>query len=413
MSNGNERVLRQAGNRYLFSICLYYLCTALMMNYATVFLQSHGYANAVIGAFYSASALLAMAFQSIPAAVADHHPGVGTRHIILAHYALLGMSVGLVFLLPAGGMLFLAAFTMAYANVISLSAFLNVLAMQLTASGVQVRFGNARGIASVVHVLGTLTVSACIGYFGTRVIPWGLLFIAGVGCVTLWRFAQLQTSLEDGKIPWRGREGQGGYLALLRKKPRLIPVMAGVALISVYGSCVMSFMISVVENLSGTTSTLAHVIVVGALCEIPVFFLYGRLAERHSSTAILRFSAAAYFVRSLLMLLARHISIIFLAQLLQGLSYSLFFTSSIVCVDELTGPQDKAKGQALLGIMNMSVGCVVANSVSGILLDMVGVFGMLGFACMCACAGMLVLWWGLRGTALRQDKSGSPGIAAP
>ena len=75
---------------------------------------------------------------------------------------------------------------------------------------------------------------------------------------------------------------------------------------------------------------------------------------------------------------------------MQGPSYAIFTIASVYYMNHMVDIKDNAKAQALLDICTKGLSGIVANLVSGIMLDRFGINGMLGFCMACTICGFCV-----------------------
>jgi len=392
--NGNGA---QARRRYTLSNCAYLSSNALALNFSTAYLQARGMSGTQIGAAFSLAALGSMVVDLGLSAIVDSRMGITSRHVLMACNAAM---VALALAMPAVGSAagIMLVFVGVYGAVLSMQQFSNALAMDILNSGIPINFGIARGLGSVAHIVVTLAMGQLIAARGETRLPWAIAAAGVLSIVAVWRVPPVADSASRRKPP------RGGYLTLLREDRRIALMLAGVMLVSIFTSCVSCFMLMIVQNLGGDSRTLSYLLGFGTFCEVPLFLLYSRIALRFSSKEILLFSTVVYFIRCMLYNAARSMTAMFIAQLLQGFSYSLFFTSGVVFMNEVTSEANKARGQALLSMVSMCVGSVFSSAAGGVLLDTVGVRGMLVFNGVCVFCGVLCVSRALLPDILRERR---------
>lgn len=380
--------------------CAYYAGNAAVLNFSTLYLQALGYSNTVIGTAFAVAAGLSLLVQSATAAVLDNRPQMTNRRVMLAGNLLLcAASCALTPLhgVPAG---FLTVFVLIYASVLAMQQFTSALAMEIRNSGIRINFGMSRGMGSSVFIAVTLLGGRILTAYDAKAFPLICAAVGAASAAVCWRLP----FRGDGKaVPAApGRQGLRAYAAVFRDHPTIVPMLLAVMLVSVFTSCVASFLIVILRNAGGEAASLAWIQSFGTLCEIPLFMLFDRIVYRFSCRKVLLFSTFVYLLRCLMYLLAHNVWWIVGAQALQGLSYSLFYASCVVYINEVTSDENKAKGQALMAMVSMSVGNILASILSGVLLDALGVRFMLAFAFGCLLAGFVIMAVTLLADARRQ-----------
>ena len=119
--------------------------------------------------------------------------------------------------------------------------------------------------------------------------------------------------------------------------------------------------------------------------------LCGFLLTKYSCASLLRISSFFYILKPSILLLASSIPMVALGQYMQGPSYGIFTIASVYYMKHMVDIKDNAKAQALLGICTKGLSGIVANLVSGIMLDRFGINGMLGFCMACTICGFCVI----------------------
>ncbi len=371
------------GTIYTFSNCSYYALSALVINFSTLYLRAFGLSTSVIGVVFAVASCICIGLEALISYRIDNGRILTNTRVLIGCNLLLAVLAAIVFAFQRDTLLMLCIYTIIFAFVISMQQYTNALGMEIGNAGIPIHYGTSRGAGSVVYILVTLLVGTLLQKQGSSIFPLFLFVVSVISVPVVCSFPRIEkkTVVKESI--------SGSYLSVFRDNPRLVFVFLGIALVSIFTSCVSYYMLLIVQNLGGNAETLAYINSLGTFCEVPFFFLYNKISKRFSCREIFLFSTGIYMIRCITYTLAKSMVVLYLTQTLQGLSYSLFLTSSIMLINEMTSNQNKAKGQALLNMTIMCVGNIISSIVGGILIDSFGIKNAMLFNCGCMFAGLL------------------------
>ncbi|MBQ3275797.1 MAG: MFS transporter, partial [Oscillospiraceae bacterium] len=174
-----------------------------------------------------------------------------------------------------------------------------------------------------------------------------------------------------------------------RDNRRFTLFLLGSVLVFYAFSTVASFFLNVVENAGGTTATMGWLSAYMAGLEIPVMMCFFWFRRRWSPTALLRFSFVMFVGKAVLLALAKSVSFLYVAYLLQPLSYGIYNPAVVLYVEQVIPFRDSAKGQSL-AFSTTTVGGVLANLIAGVLYDRLTVAATLWIAAAVCAVGAAV-----------------------
>ena len=152
------------------------------------------------------------------------------------------------------------------------------------------------------------------------------------------------------------------------------------------------YLLQILENVGGNTGHLGVALAIGAVTEVPILFLFSYIIKRCPASKLLIISGFSYIMKSMIMLFAGNIGMIYAAHLLQPFSYGLYASATVYFTNDCMREEDKVTGQSLM-TMTMAIGSVAGNLIGGWLIDFGSVTQMMTVGtCLAAVALGVVPW---------------------
>ena len=337
----------------------YWMGYCIAISYAAVYLRTLGCSNARIGVVLAVGNTLSFLLGSGLAAHVDRRPRRSLLRVLCALLALQLVCLGVLILTPDRG----AAATVAFAGYIAFS--ISVYAMELKLcvdlnhAGVPTDFGTSRGVGALAYVLLATFLGTFVGMFSAAILQLAL-------SISLWR--ELPRADADGRPRAAQTEGALPMGRFLRSNGRFVLFLFGTGLVFMGHNSINSYLINIVDAFGGDTRQLGYLQGFSAAVEVPVMILFGRFAARRRNADWVRLSLVFFVLKSAAIAAARSMVAVYLAFLLQPMSYALFAVAVVPYVDESVAYRDSAKGQSLTSGMYI-VGLVLSGLVTGRLLD--------------------------------------------
>jgi PPP family 3-phenylpropionic acid transporter len=191
-----------------------------------------------------------------------------------------------------------------------------------------------------------------------------------------------------------GRRPVWGELWKLVKNPYLLAFLLLCAVEQTTLAANSAFFSVHFMSVGGSSSALGWAWGLTALAEVPVWLVLGSIIDRTGPLPLLALSGAAYALRWGLNSVITNPNLLVGVTLLQSITYALLMPTAVIFVGELTPPELRTSGQALLGLVTLGLATLVGTYVGGRLVDQVGTAGMYRFSAwvaLVACGGFLLL----------------------
>jgi len=375
-------------------------------SYAAVFLSSLGFASTNIGLVIAISSLISVFVQPIVGAWIDQNntERLKKTSVIIVGIALIASAI--LILILSHFKFALLFYMIALICTITLQPLFSAMILQLKEHHEQVSFGVSRAFGSLAFAGASAFIGSTVEKSTAAVIPW----ITAVLLLTLFLIATCfpnvkgitgantshETALDPLSIPEKFMN------RVKRQYPTFLWIIFGLSFIFIFHSMANVFLVNIVQAVGGTQRQFGFALSLMAMVEIPVMMGSGALIRRFGTRKLFAFSMIFYVIRSIALLFAGSMVAIYIAQLLQALSFALYIPISVAYVGELMAPYDRVKGQTLV-VSATTLGSVTGSLLGGIVIDFLGVPQMLVFGVASTAIGATFVLLGLkRGRTLNE-----------
>lgn len=392
----------------------YWMFYGVVSSFASVFLLAKGFSNWNIGVTLAVANVLAVVLQPVIADIADRAKKlsiIGISQILTV--MMMVVTVGMFAF--SGSMIALAVvFIVLIAWHTVLQPLFNTLTFILEEAGVHINFGIARS-------MGSLAYSALLAVLGTIVENYGVMSLPITGeiilVMMLVSLVVTKRSYDEGKklfakgtaSPLPKEEVDAGGLQtpaeiadalceeesinlvqFIKRNKFFFLVNVGVIGLYFSNSVLNNYMMQIVDVVGGTSEDMGRILSVMAFCEIPTMVCFDLLRKKFSCQLMMKVAAVGFTVKIALCWLADSVTMIFMAQFVQLVSFALFLPAMVHFIDEIMSKGEAVKGQALFTTM-ITITTVISSLVGGAILDMSGAKMLTFIATIATAVGALII----------------------
>ena len=371
----------------------YWGCYCTIVTFSSVYLLAQGFSNAQIGLIISISGVLSAVLQPVISGMADRLKRLSLRQFA-ALMVLVQTGAGILLLVLPGmaSQAFLYGLLSVMIQVVL--PMCSALGMACINSGHPMNFGVARGAGSISYGVFSALCGQLVLWFGEVSIPLAMTALNLVLMVSILIFK------------FKGMEGQPREEHPKEKQPKggkpfvfkyhgVIPLVIGVVLLLVSHNVLNTYAFQIVTPLGGDSAAMGTMLLIQALVELPVMFLFSWMITKASSRFWLCVSGVGFFLHAFGAFLAPNMLVMNIIQIFEMPGYAVLTLASIYFVNEMVAENERVQGQAWI-TMGMTLGNVLASFVGGLLLDYASVFWLLAFASLAGAGGMLIFFLLLR-----------------
>lgn len=374
--------------RYAFIPGFYWMSFAVIMGFSSLYLLSQGLTNTQIGIMTAVACTFSAFFQPILASYADRTTRMSLKEIVV-------ILAGIVVLLAAsllichdkwktGTALF---YSLAIFSLQMLTPLVNSLGTESINRGKKINYGACRAIGSlgysvIAFILGKVTVSG-----GPISVPVAMLLVYAALLLSLLAFPFEKRTEKTEKIT---AVSGNGFFGFVHKYPRYCIVLVGCILIFISHIFLNNFTLQIIMSKGGGNAEMGFAQGLGSLIELPIMFLFGWMLTKLSCDIWFRMTGIFFFLKSLFSWIAPNIPLYYAVQLFQIFGWALITVSSVFYVNAIMDETDAIKGQAYYTV-TFTVANVIGSVIGGVVLDQIGVSGMLCIGTVCAFVGMMIM----------------------
>ena len=368
----------------------YWMAFAAIGSFCSAYLLDAGFNSTTIGVLIAAAGVSATLLQPVFAAYADRPAGVSLR-VLLIGLALLNAGLSLLLLLNhnASRLLSWLLYWLLFTMIQVMQPLVNSLGMICINRGIRINFGAARATGSTTYGLLAWLLGAIMLTHGSGTVPLSML----LSCCLLGLFLFLFPFRKDSepKNDPNAHSVSGSPTVFFKKHPRFGLMLIGMILMYISHVLLNNFTIQIIGSKGGGSAEMGVAVCIAALLELPIMFLFDRIAQRISSRTLVRIAPFFFFLKILFALLVTSVIGYYLSQGFQMFGYALFYIASVYYVNDLMDEEDAVKGQAYAAA-TYTAGSVAASLIGGRLIDAAGVDAMLIFGILAAGLGAAIIF---------------------
>jgi PPP family 3-phenylpropionic acid transporter len=391
------------------------------------YLRSVGYAPGRIGTVMAAIFALALVGQPVLGSITDR---IRSPRYLVA--GVLIVAAGAVNLIPVVRFSFLAVVALALLYSVtanSLPAVLDAWIMSRRETPDAPDYGVARGFGSFGFAAAAVAVGFLTDRFGLELLfpAYLVLVLAAAGIALLMprsaRPERPQTYREQTVAEWPTEElgvaapapevrtpPLRGFLEGLRavlQNPRYLLLLAA-ALIAFMGlRAGITFIPLLIEDLGGTVSDVGLAHSIGAVSEVPFFFLSGAILRRYRGLPLLGTILILFAARLFAYTMVGSVWGVLALQLTHGLTFGLFLAGAVDYIHRIAPPEHRGFFQTLAPSVYFGVGSIIGSWLGGIVIEVttVVVLYRLAAGASLAAAALTLLAPRLRFTQNRRSRA--------
>lgn len=356
---------------YSFLQIAYWVTSAVVFCFTTVFLQFRGYSNYEIGIVFAVGNIIGFVSQPLIAGYIDRSDRRTLLRCIRITAVLAVLLMLAVYLLPSGSISLIVAYALLVAGNTLLNPLCISLSFYIESWGCGINFSRARALGSLSYAACNVILGMLVQRVSENAVPTAfILFSSLLGLATLLfvpvdrahRIAAPERRMQSAS------EKPSGLLEFARENKRFMLFLLGTATLYFTHGMIGNFMIEFIRSIGGGSEDMGNVLAFMTVVEVPVMLLFGRLTQRFRCSSLLRFAVIMFTVKELMIYLASSLPALYAAEALQAFSFALFVPASVRYVDEVIAKHNAVKGQAFVTSM-MTLGSIFASYIGGLLLD--------------------------------------------
>ncbi|MBO5253968.1 MAG: MFS transporter [Clostridia bacterium] len=375
--------------QYALIQSVFWISGCCTLTYTTPFLQARGFTNTEIGVTLAFASCLTILLQPFVAAFADRSKKLTLNRLIPLLLVLTAILSVVLVLMPA---VFLptAVLCVLLSTLTRMqNSLLTSLSSEQVQAGGKLNFSLARGVGSFSFAVASMIIGYLIDSVSTDIV----FPICAVGAVlaiaVIFAFPKPAARAAREKAA----EEPASLPEFIRENGRFVGFAVCLVLIYLSHIFINSFTIQVVMSRGGSGSEMGLASAIGGFLELPAMALFPYILKKVGSVStILKMSAVAMTVKSLITFMAPNLGWFYFAQALQFFAYAMLIPACVYYVNRMIASKDKVKGQSLVDMAQV-LAAVIGSVLGGVFLDLRGVDFMLIIGTAVSGVGALLLFF--------------------
>ena len=378
--------------RYIIINATYFAVYSGIHAYASVFLLEKGFSNTLIGITLALANILSVVFQPIVAGLIDKQGKLTNRNVSMASTALLLIGSILLLLIKNGVVVIFIIFALIYMVQMVYQPIITAMYFEYEAAGCHIYYGLARGLGSCGFAVVSFFTGRAIGWFGVNILMILDIIFLSIALVVLYFFKKPKTEAVPAE---KNEVAHNNLFSFIKTYPSfMLFVLAAVCFFFAHNA-INDYMIQIITPLGGTEAQMGIAVSCAAVLELPTMALIDKIMKKISVKNLLLISATAFMIKTLLMLIAPNMVVVYISQAMQMLAYAVFIPAGAYFVNQTMARLDQVKGQAYINC-SITLGGVFSSLICGRLLDIKGPHFMLIVSLAVTTIGLVIAFFALK-----------------
>ncbi len=365
---------------------LYWMATCAIYGYVAVFLQYKGMTNTEIGFVTGGGCVCTIFLSPYISSLVSKVKSLSINKIMYILFSILSILFLVISIFDLPNIVIMGAYVLLLSLIVSTVPFLSMIAMNYIKTGEQLNFGLSRGLGSVSYAVSAVLLGQFIEFFNPTVLSYIFVISAVLLLLLLRTFPKVESNLDI-------KEGSSSVVTIVKKYKVFFFILIGFGCMFAASTAISTYLINIVKNLNGSTSTYGIAIFFMAASEMPVMALTPRLMKKYDSMTLIKVAAVFYIIRNFTICLAFNLPILFGGMMMQSMSYGLLTAVITYYVNSHLEEQDQMMGQTMIAIMTSGIGSMIGNVLGGVLQDTFGINAMFVFVCSVTVIGVAVIFF--------------------
>ena len=387
--------------RYIIINATYFAVYSGIHAYASVFLLEKGFSNTLIGITLALANILSVIFQPFVAGLIDKQGKLTNRNVSMASTALLLIGSILLLIIKSGIAVIFIIFALIYMVQMVYQPIITAMYFEYEAAGCHIYYGLARGLGSAGFAVTSFFTGRAIGRFGVSILMILDIIFLAIALIVLYFFKKPETSSKEIS---KGDVAHNNLFSFIKTYPGfMLFVLAAVCFFFAHNA-INDYMIQIITPLGGTETQMGIAVSCAALLELPTMALMDKIIKKISAKNLLLISGTAFLIKTLLMLIAPGMIVVYISQAMQMFAYAVFIPAGAYFVNQTMARLDQVKGQAYFNI-SITLGGVFSSLVCGRLLDIKGPHFMLTVSFAVTAVGLIIAFFALKVVAISRENA--------
>ena len=386
--------------RYIIINATYFAVYSGIHAYSSVFLLEKGFSNTLIGITLALANILSVIFQPLVAGLIDKQGKLTNRNVSMASTALLLIGSILLLMIKNGIVAIFIIFALIYMVQMVYQPIITAMYFEYEAAGCHIYYGLARGLGSAGFAVTSVFTGMAIGKFGVSILMILDIIFLTIALIVLFFFKKPAVK---ASVPAKDEVAHNNLFSFIKTYPGFMLFVLGAVCFFFAHNAINDYMIQIITPLGGTEAQMGTAVFIAAILELPTMALIDKVMKKISCRNLLLIAGAAFLIKTLLMLIAPNMAVVYISQAMQMFAYAVFIPVSAYFVNQTMKRLDQVKGQAYVNV-SITLGGVFSSLVCGRLLDIKGPNFMLTVSLVVTTIGLAIAFIALKVLGKDEEK---------
>ena len=386
--------------RYIIINATYFAVYSGIHAYSSVFLLEKGFSNTLIGITLALANILSVIFQPLVAGLIDKQGKLTNRNVSMASTALLLIGSILLLIIKNGIVAIFIIFALIYMVQMVYQPIITAMYFEYEAAGCHIYYGLARGLGSAGFAVTSVFTGMAIGKFGVSILMILDIIFLTIALIVLFFFKKPAVKASE---PAKDEVAHNNLFSFIKTYPGFMLFVLGAVCFFFAHNAINDYMIQIITPLGGTEAQMGTAVFIAAILELPTMALIDKVMKKISCRNLLLIAGSAFLIKTLLMLIAPNMAVVYISQAMQMFAYAVFIPVSAYFVNQTMKRLDQVKGQAYVNV-SITLGGVFSSLVCGRLLDIKGPNFMLTVSLVVTTIGLAIAFIALKVLGKNEEK---------
>lgn len=386
--------------RYIIINATYFAVYSGIHAYSSVFLLEKGFSNTLIGITLALANILSVIFQPLVAGLIDKQGKLTNRNVSMASTALLLIGSILLLMIKNGIVAIFIIFALIYMVQMVYQPIITAMYFEYEAAGCHIYYGLARGLGSAGFAVTSVFTGMAIGKFGVSILMILDIIFLTIALIVLFFFKKPAVKASE---PAKDEVAHNNLFSFIKTYPGFMLFVLGAVCFFFAHNAINDYMIQIITPLGGTEAQMGTAVFIAAILELPTMALIDKVMKKISCRNLLLIAGAAFLIKTLLMLIAPNMAVVYISQAMQMFAYAVFIPVSAYFVNQTMKRLDQVKGQAYVNV-SITLGGVFSSLICGRLLDIKGPNFMLTVSLVVTTIGLAIAFIALKVLGKNEEK---------
>ncbi len=368
----------------------FWMSHAIIIGFATVYLQDKGLSNTSIGLLLALGTILSIFLQPFLGSLVDRSTKLSMLHVLFFSTLFVGLCGLFLQFVGFSSSVIALSFISIAALLSSFPAFLNVVAMDYINAGRQLNFGLGRGMGSISYALIVFVMGLLVKHFGAKIIVPSFLFFLLTHFIIIGMLAKKSPIIKWNSSSPSTPALSRSFLTFFKTYKKFSCLLIGMMFLFAGHTAINTYHINIIKNVGGDASNMGFSLALSAAIELPAMLLFTFFVSKLKCGTLLKISAFFFTLKALVVALSTQVIGIYFSQCFQFFAFALFIPASVYYVNHLIEERSRGTGQALLGAATVGLGGTFGNFAAGKILDLFPIHYMLIFTVILSALGFVI-----------------------